>query len=157
MKDIKQTWFNRPKVDYETPDEIFDPLDREFGFTIDVCALPENAKCKKFFSPSDDGLTQEWSGVCWMNPPFGREMKKWVKKAHDEWEKGATVVCLLPARTNTAWWHDWVMKGEVRFIRGEVAFKGQKNGLWMPMAIVVMAHNDQGNGPRQAQLAEGPR
>ena len=76
-----------------------------------------------------------------MNPPFGREMKKWVKKAHDEWEKGATVVCLLPARTNTAWWHDWVMKGEVRFIRGEVAFKGQKNGLWMPMAIVVMAHN----------------
>lgn len=118
MKDIKQEWFNRPKVEYETPDEIFKPLDEEFGFTLDVCALPENAKCQRFFTPTKDGLNQKWTGVCWMNPLFGREMKKWVKKAHDEWQKGTTVVCLLPARTNTAWWHDWVMQGDVRFIRG---------------------------------------
>lgn len=147
MKEIKQEWFNRPQTVYETPDEIFDPLRDEFGIDLDVCAILENAKCERFFSPEDDGLTQKWMGVCWMNPPFGREMKKWVKKAFQEWELGCTVIALLPARTNTAWWHDWVMKGEVRFIRGEVTFKGQKNGLWMPMAIVVMAHN----GPTQGQ------
>jgi len=143
MKDIKQTWFNRPTIVYETPDEIFLPLNDEFGFTLDVCALEQNAKCKKFFSPEDNGLIQDWSkDVCWMNPPFGREMKKWVKKAYVEWKNGATVVCLLPARTNTAWWHDWVMQGDVRFIRGEVTFKGQANGLWMPMSIVVFDHKE---------------
>jgi len=142
MKEIKQEWFNRPQTVYETPDEIFDPLRDEFGIDLDVCAILENAKCERFFSPEDDGLTREWEGVCWMNPPFGREMKKWVKKAFQEWKRGCTVIALLPARTNTAWWHDWVMKGEVRFIRGEVTFKGQKNGLWMPMAIVVFkGHN----------------
>ena len=137
MAQVEQTWFNRPKIDYETPDCIFDPLNGEFCFTLDVCALPENTKCATYYTPDINGLAQEWSGVCWMNPPFGREMKSWVKKAFAEWGRGATVVCLLPARTNTAWWHDWVMKGEVRFIRGEVTFKGQKNGLWMPMAIVI--------------------
>jgi phage N-6-adenine-methyltransferase len=137
MADVKQEWFNRPKIDYETPDDIFEPLDLEFGFTLDVAAHEGNAKCKDFFTEDDNGLLQPWHGVCWMNPPFGRVMKKWVKKAFEEWKRGSTVVCLLPARTNTAWWHDWVMQGEIRFIRGEVTFKGQKNGLWMPMAIVV--------------------
>lgn len=137
MPEVNQVWFNRSKVDYETPDEIFDPLDAEFHFTLDVAATTENTKCRKFFTVDQDGLIQDWQGVCWMNPPFGREMKKWVKKAFEEWKKGTTVVCLLPSRTNTAWWHDWVMKGEIRFIRGEVKFKGQKNGLWMPMAIII--------------------
>lgn len=137
MADVNQSWFNRPKIDYETPDDIFVPLNTEFNFTLDVCASPDNAKCEKFFTIDDDGLSKEWNGTCWMNPPFGREMKKWVKKAFAEWNRGNTVVCLLPARTNTVWWHDWVMKGSVRFIKGEVTFKGQKNGLWMPMSIVV--------------------
>ena len=68
MKEIKQDWFNRPQTVYETPDEIFNPLRDEFGIDFDVCALPENAKCEKFFSPEDDGLSRKWSGVCWMNP-----------------------------------------------------------------------------------------
>jgi phage N-6-adenine-methyltransferase len=84
MKEIKQDWFNRPQTVYETPDVIFNPLRDEFGIDFDVCALPENAKCEKFFSPEDDGLSRKWSGVCWMNPPFGREMKKWVKKAFSD-------------------------------------------------------------------------
>lgn len=137
MPKVNQTWFNRSKVDYETPSEIFDPLHTEFGFTLDVCATPSNAKCERYFTAEVDGLNQRWDGVCWMNPPFGKAMKAWVKKAFEEWKKGATVVCLLPARTNTAWWHDWVMQGEVRFIRGEVKFAGFDRGLWMPMAIVV--------------------
>lgn len=137
MPEVKQTWFKRDKVDYATPLDIFDPLNKEFGFTLDVAASIDNAKCKKFFSKENNGLAQKWEGVCWMNPPFGKEMKQWVKKAFEEWKTGVTVVCLLPARTNTAWWHDWVMKGEVRFIRGEVKFEGFDRGLWMPMAIVV--------------------
>ena len=137
MPDVQQSWFQRKKVDYETPPEIFDPLDREFGFTLDVAANDENAKCERYFTEREDGLLQPWSGVCWMNPPFGRTMKKWVKKAFDEWKRGVTVVCLLPSRTNTAWWHDWVVHGEVRFIRGEVKFVGYDRGLWMPMAIVI--------------------
>jgi len=137
VPDVNQTWFNRSKVEYETPDEIFNPLDDEFGFTLDVCADKDNTKCELFYSKEQDSLSRKWQGVCWMNPPFGREMKKWVKKAYESWKEGATVVCLLPSRTNTLWWHDWVMKGEVRFIKGEVTFKGQKNGLWMPMSIVI--------------------
>ena len=137
MPEVKQTWFDRKKTVYETPPEIFEPLDAEFNFNLDVCAIAENAKCDKFFTPDDDGLEKEWNGVCWMNPPFGREMKKWVKKAYTEWKNGCTVVALLPARTNTLWWHDWVMEGDVRFIKGEVKFVGYDRGLWMPMAIVV--------------------
>ena len=137
MPEVKQTWFDRKKTVYETPPEIFEPLDAEFKFDLDVCAIAENAKCDIFFSPEDNGLERAWKGTCWMNPPFGREMKNWVKKAYLEWKNGCTVVALLPARTNTAWWHDWVMKGEQRFIRGEVKFVGYDRGLWMPMAIVI--------------------
>ena len=137
MPKVEQTWFDRKQTVYETPPEIFGPLNNEFKFTLDVCAIPENAKCNKYFTPNENGLSKKWEGVCWMNPPFGREMKKWVKKAFEEWGQGATVVALLPARTNTLWWHDWVMKGEVRFIKGEVRFVGYKRGLWMPMAVVV--------------------
>ena len=137
MPKVKQTWFNRSKVDYETPPEVFNPLQKEFGITFDVCATPKNAKCQQFFTVSDNALEKDWNGVCWMNPPFGREMKKWVIKAWTESQKGVTVICLLPARTNTNWWHDYCMKGEVRFIRGEVKFVGCKNGLWLPMAIVI--------------------
>ena len=136
-KPFDQGWFNRDKKDYETPDNIFNPLNEEFGFTLDVCSNDANAKCERHYTEEDDGLNMEWNGVCWMNPPFGRVMKKWVKKAFDEWKRGNTVVCLLPARTNTVWWHDWVMQGEVRFLRGEIKFKGYERGLWMPMAIVV--------------------
>lgn len=109
----------------------------EFNFTLDVAATSTNTKCKKYFTVNDDGLTQNWDGICWMNPPFGKVMKKWVEKAYKESLRGNTVVCLLPARTNTNWWHDYCMKGEVRFIKGQVKFKGYERGLWMPMAIVV--------------------
>ena len=132
--------FESKRQDWETPDSIFDPLNEEFGFTIDVCANDANAKCKDYFSEEDNALEQEWNGVCWMNPPFG-EQGKWVKKAYESSESGAIVVCLLPARTNTNWWHEYCMKGEVRFIKGRPKFKGAKYGLPQPLAIVIFDRN----------------
>lgn len=103
---------------WETPQDFFDKLNEEFHFDLDVCALPENAKCEKYFTPEQDGLFKEWRGTCWMNPPYGRKIGAWVQKAYEtSAHEGGTVVCLLPARTDTAWWHDYAMKGEVRFIR----------------------------------------
>lgn len=132
-----KTKFVSKRQDWETPESVFLPLDKEFGFTLDVCALPSNAKCSKWFSPEIDGLSLSWQNeVCWMNPPFG-EQGKWVKKAYEESRNGATVVCLLPARTNTGWWHDYCMQGEIRFVRGRPIFKGAEHGLPQPLAIVV--------------------
>jgi site-specific DNA-methyltransferase (adenine-specific) len=141
-KEVKQSWFKAKSHEYETPDSIFVPLNREFRFTLDVAANNLNAKCESFYSKDDDGLSQDWGiNVCWMNPPFGRVMKSWVKKAYESALNGATVVCLLPVRSNTVWWHEYCMRAaEIRLIRGEVKFKGHSNGLWLPLAIVVF-HN----------------
>ena len=122
---------------WETPQKYFDDISREFSFETDVCALPENAKCQRYFTPTLNGLTQEWRGVCWMNPPYGRSIGMWVKKAYESAQDGATVVCLLPARTDTAWWHDYAIKGEVRFIRGRLKFGGHKNSAPFPSALVI--------------------
>jgi phage N-6-adenine-methyltransferase len=103
---------------WATPQDLFDRLNSEFNFTLDVCATSENAKCARFFSPEEDGLSQQWTGVCWMNPPYGRSIGQWLKKAYEsvalEQKQHAicdTVVCLLPARTDTAWWQDYAMRG----------------------------------------------
>jgi phage N-6-adenine-methyltransferase len=95
---------------WATPQDYFDSVAKEFQFTLDVCALPENAKCEKFYSPEIDGLSQEWEGVCWMNPPYGRVIGKWVRKAYESAKRGAVVVGLLPARTDTQWFHDYIYK-----------------------------------------------
>lgn len=123
--------------EWATPDSIFAPLDREFHFTLDVSATEENAKCRKYFTVKDDGLKQAWSGICWMNPPYGQAIKKWVRKAYEESKKGCLVVCFIPARTNTSYWHDYAMKGEIRFIRGYPKFGNAKQGLKAPLAIVI--------------------
>ena len=107
---------------WATPQTFFDELNSEFGFDTDVCALASNAKCAKFFTPEVNGLTQAWEGVCWVNPPYGRGIGMWLKKAYESAQQGATVVCLVPSRTDTRWWHDYCMKGEVRFIKGRLKF-----------------------------------
>jgi len=115
--------------EWATPPEIFDPLNAEFGFTLDVCARPWNAKCARFFSPEQDGLIEPWSGRCFMNPPYGNVIRHWVRKAYDETvllRNAELTVCLLPARTDTAWWHDYCLKGEIRFIRGRVYFQRER-------------------------------
>ena len=123
---------------WETPLDLFKELDREFHFTLDVCALPSNAKCSKFFSPEEDGLKQTWSGVCWMNPPYGRAIGSWIKKAWESAQGGATVVCLLPARTDTRWWHEYVgQASEIRYVRGRLRFGSAINSAPFPSAVVV--------------------
>lgn len=122
---------------WSTPQWFFDKLDEEFNFTLDVCALPENAKCKNYFSPGADALERSWDGICWMNPPYGKEIGKWVQKAYKSSLAGATVVCLLPARTDTIWWHTWCIGAEVRFIKGRLKFGDSKNNAPFPSAIVI--------------------
>lgn len=122
---------------WATPNDFFNQLNKEFNFEVDVCALEDNAKCQKYFTPDMDGLKQEWSGVCWMNPPYGRQINKWVEKAYQSSKKGATVVCLLPARTDTKWWHDYCMKGEIRLVKGRLKFGGSKSNAPFPSAVVI--------------------
>ncbi|MEW9106742.1 DNA N-6-adenine-methyltransferase [Paenibacillus sp.] len=122
---------------WATPQWLFDELNHEFGFETDVCAVDGNAKCLKYFTPEIDGLSQTWEGVCWMNPPYGRTIGKWMKKAFESSTDGATVVCLVPARTDTAWWHDYAIHGEVRFLRGRLKFGDAKNSAPFPSAVVI--------------------
>lgn len=131
--------YSSKSVEWETPQELFDLLDEEFSFTLDVCALPENAKCKRYFTPDDDGLAQSWAGnICWMNPPYGTEIADWVAKAHREAKApGTKVVCLLPARTDTGWWWDYCIVGQVRFIRGRLKFGGGEHSAPFPSALVI--------------------
>lgn len=128
------------KTDWETPDHIFNPLDLEFGFTLDVCANKDNHKCPIFFTEAMNALKIPWHGVCWMNPPYGRyETPKWVKKAYQESRKpDCMVVCLLAARTDTIAWHEYVMKAdEIRFIKGRITFVGASNSAPFPSAVVI--------------------
>jgi phage N-6-adenine-methyltransferase len=123
---------------WETPQTLFDKLNNEFHFTLDVCALAGNAKCTNFYSPLEDGLKQDWTGTCWMNPPYGYSIGKWVQKAFKAAQEGATVVALLPARTDTRWWHSFVMKArDIRFLAGRLRFSNAPNSAPFPNAIVI--------------------
>lgn len=122
---------------WATPQDFFEKYNKIYKFETDVCAIKENAKCKNFFTPEQDGLKQQWTGVCWMNPPYGRTISNWVKKAYESSKQGATVVCLLPARTDTKWWHSYCMRGDIEFIKGRLKFGGSKNPAPFPSAIVV--------------------
>ena len=123
---------------WATPQDFFDKLDAEFHFNLDVCALPENAKCAAFYTPEMDGLSQPWYGNCWCNPPYGRQVGRWVAKAAQSAAEGATVVMLLPARTDTAWFHDYIYgRAEVRFVRGRLKFGGSANSAPFPSMVVI--------------------
>lgn len=133
--------FSSAKQDWATPWDFFKRLDDEFHFDLDVCATAENAKCKLYFSPADgvEALRIPWTCVCWMNPPYGRELPKWIKKAYESSrDNHATVVCLIPARTDTSYWHDYVMKAsEVRLVRGRLTFEGAPYPAPFPSAVVI--------------------
>lgn len=130
--------FSSKRHDWTTPQWLFDRLDRYFHFTLDPCSSDENAKCKKHYTREEDGLTKPWGGaIVFMNPPYGREIGAWMSKAHSESHIGATVVCLVPARTDTRWWQDYAAHGEVHFIPGRVKFGNGKNSAPFPSAVVV--------------------
>lgn len=123
---------------WETPQTFFDELDREFHFTLDVCALAENAKCAEYYTPEMDGLTRKRGGVVWCNPPYGREIGKWVQRGLDASRDGATVVMLLPARTDTKWFHECIYgEAEIRFVKGRLKFGGSKNSAPFPSMVAI--------------------
>lgn len=125
---------------WATPAEWFEYLDLEFGFDLDPCCTKETAKCQLFFTPQEDGLTQNWRDKrVFMNPPYGKEIVLWMKKAYEEArDNGALVVCLVPARVDTDWWHRYATKGEVRFPVGRIKFVGPKDdSAPFPSAIVI--------------------
>ena len=131
--------FKSLSIMWATPWALFSELNQEFNFNIDACAVEGDAKCEQYFSPTPErnGLFERWEGVIWCNPPYGRGIGKWVSKGYSESLRGSTVVMLLPSRTDTRWWHDFVMKGEIRFIRGRLRFGDSKNPAPFPSAIVV--------------------
>jgi phage N-6-adenine-methyltransferase len=124
MKAKNNGRYNGNGREWATPPEIFDPLHVQFQFTLDACATPQNAKLPRFYTEADDGLSKDWSNErVFMNPPYGREVYAWTRKAREESKRGAFVVGLLPASTDLAWWHeDVVGHADVRYIRGRVRF-----------------------------------
>ena len=123
---------------WSTPQSLFDELNEKYHFTLDVCALPENAKCAKYFTPKQDGLKQLWQPhVCWCNPPYGRAISAWVEKAYRESLNDTPIVMLLPARTDTKWFHDYILeKARIDFIRGRLTFGNAINPAPFPSMLV---------------------
>jgi phage N-6-adenine-methyltransferase len=134
--------FQSARQDWTTPDSVFEPLRAEFGFTLDAAASAENTRAAAYFTAADDGLRQDWGHhVVWLNPPYGSggaPLKSWVQKAYEASVRGATVVMLIPARTNTEWFHTYCLeRAEVRFIRGRPKFGNADHGLPLPLCLVV--------------------
>ncbi len=130
--------FSMESNEWETPQELYDELNKEYGFTLDPCATEKSAKCDKYYTKEDDGLSKDWSGeIVFMNPPYGREISNWVKKASET--RGAVVVCLIPSRTDTKYWHNYIFSKahKIMFIKGRLKFSGHKNSAPFPSAIVV--------------------
>ena len=135
---VHSVHFSSASCEWATPQAVFNELERIFGqFTLDPCATPENAKCSWYFTRHDDGLIQPWSGKVFMNPPYGREIGKWVRKAWTESLNGALVVCLLPARVDTHWWHEYASRGYVHFFPGRLKFGASVNSAPFPSALVI--------------------
>lgn len=166
--------FSSARPDWGTPAYVFDPLQAEFGFDLDVCACAENAKCSRYFTldPSDpevvepyglarvDGLGQSWQGrVCWMNPPYGKAIGPWVMKARAEAERGALVVGLLPLRCDAGWWAPCFRADEWRIVRGRLRFEGAPASAPFPSVLVVWRPRllqRSNDGPRVSWVRYGP-
>ena len=132
--------FTSNTPEWATPRGFYEELDREFHFNLDPCSTHENAKCERHFTREEDGLSQNWGGArVFCNPPYGREIGKWVRKCYEESRKpGTLVVMLIPARTDTSYFHDYIWgKAEIRFVRGRLHFNDSAQGAPFPSMVVV--------------------
>jgi phage N-6-adenine-methyltransferase len=146
---MQNVHFQSGNKEWETPTEFFLPYAKEFNIKLDVCATAQNAKVTAFFDKKTNGLHANWSIVnklgyhhpsCWMNPPYGRGIEKWVRKAHEESLNGVTTVALLPARTDTSWFHSYIYnKHEVRFLKGRIKFVDAPSSAPFPSMIVIFS------------------
>lgn len=136
MGKLNSSLFSSKDMNWETPLDLFEKIDKVYNFDLDVCAVPETAKCDRYFTPEIDGLLQEWDGVCWMNPPYGREQIKWIEKAS---ESKSITVCLIPARPDTKVWQNIIFKhaSAICFIKGRLKFGNSKDSAPFPSALVV--------------------
>lgn len=128
------------RTDWASPQAVFDALHARFDFTIDVAADASNAKCPRYYDLAKDGLAQSWQGErVWCNPPYGRGLDLWVRKAFEEASTGqATVVLLLPARTDTKWFHEYILPhAEIEFVQGRLRFGGHANAAPFPSMIAI--------------------
>ena len=134
---LNKAVFSSISVEWRTPQWIFDYYNDMYYFDIDLCATYANRMCDQYFSIEDDALTKTWRGKCWLNPPYGRSISKWVKKAYESSKKGALIVCLLPARTDTIWFHEYCIKGEIDFIKGRLRFNNSDSNAPFPSCVVT--------------------
>lgn len=134
-----QALFTSNTEEWETPQDLFDSLNAEFHFTLDVCSTDENAKCEKHYTKAENGLEQSWAGeTVWCNPPYGRTMPLWIEKCANHGRMGGVAVMLIPARTDTKAFHRWIYgKSEIRFLEGRLRFSGNKWNAPFPSMIVV--------------------
>ena len=125
--------------EWATPQDFFDELHREFGFTLDPCSTLENRKCEKHYTIRDNGLTKTWAGVVWMNPPYGGHTAHWIKKAYEESKQGCTVVCLITSSTDRSYWHDYIFPhaAQIRFIRGRLKFNDATYSAPFASAVII--------------------
>jgi len=147
---FSSTTTDKTTQEWETPQKLFNYLNSRLHFELDAAATPENAKCPAFYTADDDGLKQVWAPRrVWLNPPYGRNVGIWVKKSYEESQNGALVVCLLPARTDTAWFADYCMKaGQIWFFRGRLRFGDSVNGAPFPSMLVFFSVCMEGTEPK---------
>jgi len=151
MSRINSSMYSSDKMDWETPQELFDKLNDEFHFALDAAADQNNFKVFPFLTVNDDSLNCDWLNPTWCNPPYGRNIDRWVRKGYEESLRGVTSVFLLFARTDTKWFHDYVYgKAEIRFLRGRVRFVGADNPAPFPSMIVIYRGVDMRNENDQA-------
>ena len=136
---ISRTLFSSNSVEWATPQDFYDKLNAEFHFTLDPCATAENAKCEKYYTKEQDGLTQDWTGeTVFCNPPYGRKIGAWIEKCYKHsLNGGGTAVMLIPSRTDTQWFHDYVYgKAEIRFVKGRIRFNGKDNAPFPSLVAI---------------------
>lgn len=128
---------------WTTPQEFYNKLNEEFGFTLDPASTHQNTKCKRHYTIDEDGLKQDWGGeVVFCNPPYGRSVGEWARKCYEESKKPDTrVVLLIFARTDTKWWHQYCMNGEIRFVKGRLKFGDSKNAAPAPSAVIIFGYD----------------
>lgn len=150
---MNKVHFKSGNKEWETPDSVFKPLEKEFNIVLDVCANDKNTKCRTFLDKGVNSFTASWKdtlkglgdsdSACWMNPPYGRGIDRWIKKAHEEALKGVVTVALVPARTDTLWFHNYIHnKQEVRFIKGRIKFVDASSSAPFPSMVVIFRPAD---------------
>ena len=148
MADFTENRFASKKQEWATPQDMFDSLNKVYSFDFDLAADKDNRKCEEYFSAEDNALSKEWKGNCWLNPPYGStgetRLAKWIEKAYNEASTGnCRVTMLIPARTNTQWWHEYCMKAEeILFLCGRPKFGGATHGLPQPLAVITFAKTE---------------